>query len=814
MITINKSPYICSFSKNSIDFEVQTNMYFKSIFVYPSIQIEIIDFPALGDHFAVQWVNPETFENEEIRLVAVNGSTAANYNELWEIPDDNYPGTIQQFRDIVLEKLVATTLFNGFYTSAGIGTTKILITASQAIAQLVPAWETNQTSSNFVATIQADFVLPDPRDGYDMRALIYFESEYLSGEFELVSSLTCVIDNNSIAVIDVANVLNAEIENGWNEYPVPFTKEAIYLAPNLKRYYIKFVEAWTGESETFSTVSDIQFVHWGGVSTDDQMMGDPVSLITNGNNFLTWWPAGKRIAKDQDDWLGWMNLYKDATFEIVLTITCNGYTYEDVFQTVDLKKFETVIFNSGFDANNLDSLIVGYTPARWSWRIQPAGESPLSQEFTYYFDNACIRKIMMYFNSFGIPETFHTTGEWQEVMNVSTSIATRSSVFGLSNLFPQSFVFDSKHQNSMKAVTGFLTQREALRLQSIINSMIAYVLETNRWIPAVLDTGKTGVLKLNEFQTQIELEILKANENDRASFFPLQPDIDIITDLRVERLEVITNNLNITTHGNFLCYKEDVLVATFTWNAGLGYYTPSASVSSAGNYRFKGSLSTATETYEITKHLKYSLKNILGSFFSTGAMSIKLKVNNTDDPPVIIDWGDGLTTTDTIASTLTTFSHTYTATGKKIIRLSKQHFTDVIEFYTSFNVGKIDFGGFVNLQKITYLNGPSGNWYLSQLEKLQYVYFDTTEVSSLEIGFQKDLTYLKLKSTNISSDALDALILELWKFRKLYGAAVTFLLEGLGYSESAVFTSISAGTGDYAGEGLVANYGWTITITP
>ncbi len=816
MITINKNPYICSFSKNSIDFEVQTNMYFKSIFVYPSIEIEILDLPAIGDHFAIKWTNPETFENEEVRLITVNGSVAANYNELWEIPDTNlgsFLGITTLLRNIILPKLQATPLLNGYFDIVAVGDTKILLTARQAVSELVPIWETNQAAANIVADIQADFVLPDSREGYDMRALVYFENEYLSGEFEMVANLQCVIDNNSIAVLDLSETLNAEIENGWNEYPVPYTQPTLYKSTNLKRYYVKFVESWIGEVETFNTVSDVQFVHWGGVSTDDSMMGDAVSLITNGNNFLTWWPSGKRIGKSQDDWLGWMNLYKDTTFEIVVTITADGYVYEDVWNTVVLKKFETVVFNSGFDGNDLQAFVPGLTVQKWSWRIKPVGESPISEEFTYYFDTACLRKVLLYFNSFGVPETFHTSGEWQETMNVSTSIASRSAVFGLSALFPQTFVFDSKHTNSMKAVTGMLEKLEAQRLQSMINSMIAYVLDDNRWVPVVLNTGKTPVLKINEFVTQIELEVLKANENDRASFFDLQPDIDIITTLRIERIEVIHNNLDITTYSNFLCYKEDVLVATFTWNAGLGYYTPSTSVSAAGNYRFKGSLSTASENYAITKHLKYSLKTVFASFFGTGLIQIKLKIDNANDAPVIIDWGDGVTTTNTIGSTLTTIPHTFTATGKKVIRLSKLHFFDVIEFYTSYDLGKIDFGAFVNLQKITYVNGPSGNWYLSHLQKLQYVYFNNTEVSNLEIGFQKDLTYLKLKDTNIGSDALDALILELWKFRKLYGAAVTFLLEGLGYTESSVFTSISAGTGDYAGEGLVANYGWTINIS-
>lgn len=815
MITINKNPYICSFSKNSIDFEVQTNMYFKSIFVYPSIEIEIVDLPALGDHFAIKWTNPETLENEEVRLIAVNGSVPGNYNELWEIPDTNlgaFVGVTTLCRNVILPKLQATPLLNGYFDIVGVDDTKILLTAKQAVAQLVPIWETNQAAANLVATIQADFVLPDSREGYDMRALVYFEKEYLSGAFEMVANLQCVIDNDSIAVIDLSETLNAEIEQGWNEYPVPYIQATLYKAPNLKRYYVKFVESWIGESETFNTVSDVQFVHWGGVSTDDSMMGDAVSLITNGNNFLTWWPSGKRIGKSQDDWLGWMNLHKDATFEIVITITSNGAVYEDVFDTVTLKKFETVIFNSGFDANDLQALVPGLTVQKWSWRIQPAGESPMSNEFTYFFDTACLRKVIFYFNSFGVPETFHTSGEWVETMNVSTSVASRSSVFGLSALFPQSFVFDSKHTNSMKAVTGMLEKLEAQRLQSMINSMIAYVLDDNRWIPAVLNTGKTAVLKINEFVTQIELEILKANENDRASFFDLQPDIDIIQGFGIERLEVVDNTLELVTFNDFICYLNDVMVATCDYSALLKYYVPDAPLTLPGIYRFVGSVATSGKTYNITKHFQLSYKTVYASYFGTGAMSIDLR-SVAAGATVIIDWGDGTTTTETYGLVLTALSHTYTSSGKKVIRMMKPNFEDVLEIGSNYNIGKIDFGAFPNLLKAGFTNGPTGNWYFSQLEKMENIYLNITGVSNLEVGFQKDLLYISLFDTGITTDALDDLILELWKFRKLYANVPQIYLNTLGYTVSALFTSVADGTGDYAGEGLVANYSWTINIS-
>lgn len=807
MIKIIKSPYICSFSKNNVDFEVQTDMYFKSIHVYPSITLEIVALPSAGEHFAVKWMDPVMLENQEIRLVAKAGTVLKNY----EIADTTYAGTLTDYRDDLLEKLLDTPILNGLFSIEAVSTTKIKLTAVSAVSELIPEWETNQTGSKIEAVIEDDCVLPDTRTGYEMRALVYFEKEYLSGAFEMVADLNCVIDNDSKAFLDVSDVVDAEIENSWNQYPVPWTEEMIYKAPNLRRYYVKFIESWTGETEMPSIISDTLFAHWGGVSTDDQMMGDPISLITATNNFLTWWPDGKRIGETQEDWLGWMNLQDDATFEVVVIITSDGAEYEDVLQTIDLKRFETLILNTGWTANNLQSFIPGLTPQKWAFRVQQSGGSIISPNFTYYFDNACIRKVIMGFNSFGIPETFHTSGEWSENMNVSTEVASRSSAFGLSALFPQSFIFDSFHRNSMKAVTGFLKQEEAYKLQSVLNSMITYVLDDNRWVPCVIGASKTAVLTLNAFLVQIELEILKANENDRASFFPLQPDLRIVADLGIERIEVIDNGLDITTHGNILCYKDGALVSTFTWNAGLGYYTPGTAVVSDGEYRFVGTLSTATKSYPITKHFNYFYQEIVLSSYEVGLVTISLR-SVYGIAGVIIDWGDGTVGGNAYGTSLTAINHTYTKTGKKVIRLSKMNFDDVLEFSVNQNFGRINFGAFKNLEWISYTNGASGNYYFSQLEKVKRIYFNGTSLTALEVGFQKNLEYVTIYATGISTSALDELIKELWNFRKLYAGNPQLLISGLGYTESSYFTSIKDGTGDFAGEGLVTDYGWTIMV--
>jgi hypothetical protein len=55
-------------------------------------------------------------------------------------------------------------------------------------------------------------------------------------------------------------------------------------------------------------------------------------------------------------------------------------------------------------------------------------------------------------------------------------------------------------------------------------------------------------------------------------------------------------------------------------------------------------------------------------------------------------------------------------------------------------------------------------------------------------------------------------VYELWTFRKLYNGTPALYFVNLGYTQSSYFDSIMDGTGEFAGEGLVANYGFTVTI--
>lgn len=807
MITITKKPYICAFSKNNVDFHVNTNMLFTSTAVYPSLTIEVISAPVNGETFTFSWINPETGQHESITLVA----TETPNNLEFGIPSNTY-GFSYTYKVFLGEVLKRSKLFNAWFTVdySNIGSI-VTITAKEAIQELVIDF-TSSTSSFFAIFQDKDFISPVRRLGYEMRALVYFEKDYMSGEFEVVSNSECIVDDDQFSAIDVSEILDSEIENSWDHYPVPWKEGNSYIAKNLKRYYLKFVESWNNEQETISTTSDVFFVHWGGVSFDDQQMGDPVNLNAMDMNFLTWTPSGKKIDLNQDDWLGWMNLSYNGTYYVKVFIETANNSYVHTMNFTSLKKFESLVFNVGWNANNLNSIInAGEVIKHWSYQIF-RGPNEMSPKFRFFEDKSCIKKVMSFFNSYGMPETFLSTGAWTETMNVSSTLANRSKSFNLNSLLPQMFVFDSKHNNSFKANTNVLSCLEAVRLQSILNSTIVHVLEHNRWIPALISTSKFPLMTINEYLAQIEFEILKANENDRASFFPLMPEIEIIEGNGIEAISLITNGLEIDAFGNLSIFNEAYLTYTFSWNVTAQRYESTAPIVAPGIYRAEGIVYVSGIPYKINKHFRYDFKKISLITYIEGSVSLWFASSNST-AEMIIEWGDGTTETINCTNLLSEFTHNYTKIGRKELVLKKPNFNDIIAWYCPDNIGNVDLSLMPNIETIDFRTAFTGNVYLSPLKKLKVLRIYNSSCNSVNLGFQKDLSIIYFKNLAFTEENLNNFFHELWLYRKLYAdVPKTITIENVGDVPSSTVSDIINGANFYAGEGLQANYGWTIIL--
>ena len=919
MITITKQPYLCALSKNSIDFVVTTDLQYDTATVFPALELSFLGVPAIGSSYVLTFTNPESGKTETIDFVAVDGTNANNYKELWQIPGTGFSGSLADLRTIVFEKSRQRKALNAFYNielpiiEFGGSVKKFTLTAKQAISQLVLDYTTNQASTYISEVNSVAYHQPGVRDGYALNASLFLESNYNSGKFNFVTTIDLVLDENSVAHVDFGKYIDAEIEASWNEYPVPFEQELGYIAPNLRRYYVVFSENYSNNSIPFETKSETLLAHWGGVSSDDFYNSEPIAAQNTSGKWLTWWPSGKRILKEQSDWLGWMNGAEiDYVFIEAVAITNYGELSNPIIEFQKLNAFETYIVNAGFDVNlkavvdailvDVPDLTVAYWEIRkqsasndaifkwkpisgadvtqlvpnpviynqhlkwgnfvnsnvtilyndrWElfytsggtdylcgysnsteripigdfiiiendyilefefYRLIPLSESLISQR--YYPEKACLTKQIVYFNSFGVPESFILSAEFQQNITTSQELATRTESYVLNNLLPQNYIFDAKNVISYQAETMMLSNLEAERLMPLVNSTITFLLEKGNFIPVIINAGTTAIYKVNSFLQKIKLDLVRANESDRVSYFEVLPDFEPAYSSGILWLDLKRNGLNITDFGSIKAYYEGTEIKEFTYQSTQKYYIASDALIQEGIITFVLTCEVNGVETIVRKQYNYKWEQMDWVFYATpDNLLFRMDLRGAfADQPFRIDWGDGTSEDLEITNSITNYNHSYSEEGKYFIRVFKPSFSDLRYVKLFDKINYFDFAAFTGITDLTLEFGSAGKYYFNGIKDLENIEIKRTTIEFLNLGFQRNLEVLTLDECVIDSDTLDALLLELWTFRKGYLNAIAVTFTDLGYSPSAFATSIVDGTGVYAGDGLT-DYSITVTFS-
>lgn len=912
MITITKQPYLCALSKNSIDFVVTTDLQYDTATFFPALELSFLAIPAIGSSYVLTFTNPESGKTETIDFVAVDGTSANNYKELWQIPGTGFSGSLADLRTIVFEKSRQRKALNAFYNielpiiEFGGSVKKFTLTAKQAISQLVFDYTTNQASTYISEVNSVAYHQPGVRDGYALNASLFLETNYNSGKFNFVTTIDLVLDENSTAHVDFGKYIDAEIEASWNEYPVPFEQELGYIAPNLRRYYVVFSENYSNNSIPFETKSETLLAHWGGVSSDDFYNSEPIAAQNTSGNWLTWWPSGKRILKEQSDWLAWMNGAREKIITIEMEYNQNGEVFKfPKHENITLQPFETFVFNSGLypnlgeiegvsywkfnvlQDNNAETSIkinfnylgesyefivpkygfinghpwyknnlwnVQYTSSnRWqvyttfitpipltifeivqddlfpifdSW-VNVQGlvftefttssviENVVENNITYYPEKACLTKQIVYFNSFGVPESFILSAEFQQNITTSQELATRTESYALNNLLPQNYIFDAKNVISYQAETMMLSNLEAERLMPLVNSTITFLLEKGNFIPVLINAGTTAIYKVNSFLQKIKVDLVRANESDRVSYLEILPDFEPYYSGGILWLDLKRNGLNITNFGVITAYLNGIEIKYFYYNSTQKYYLAfGGALTQEGLITFELNCGVNDQQKIVRKQYNYKWEQMDWVFYATpDNLLFRMDLRGAfADQPFRIDWGDGTSEDLEITNSITNYNHSYSEEGKYFIRVFKPSFSDLRYVKLFDKINYFDFAPFTGMQDLILEFGSAGKYYFNGIKDLENIEIKRTTIEFLNLGFQRNLEVLTLDECVIESDVIDALLLELWTFRKGYLNAIAVTFTDLAYSPSAFATSIVNGTGVYAGDGL-NEYSITVTFS-
>jgi len=828
MITILKQPFDCSFSKNPIVFEVETNMYYKQKQFTPEFQLVFYNTPNDSEYFNFSFINPLTKQVHQINI-----NTSATPLGKFEIPSNSYMGGLFLGPDIYMAKVKyifeSSEIWNAFFdfeiidfTLSGLPgapiTKALKIKAKTASQDLLINFTTNNASA-FWWEKKADAIDSETRSRYKLMASIFIEHEYNSNQFELITHQEVFLNQNSKGFIDISSLLNDAIETSWETYPLPFLEALFYKAKNLKRYYVTFFESWYGDNNNATIESSVLNIHWGGVSTNDLMMGNPLTFDYSSKiSFLSWYPSGKLLTEKQNDWISWMNRLPSGNFYLKIKLTHNGT--EDFFasELIHLDQWQTVVLNTGFDSLQLSQFTTWDNCEKWSIEIINENLEPVSTEVSFYPDRGCIKKTILYFNSFGMPETFNTTN-WAKSINISSTIASRSQSFNTSLWMPQNFVFDSKHTIAYKCNTAVLSNEQADKLQPLLNSTISYLEENKKFVPCIIQNNKGELGVFNEFQQILDLEIVMANENDRASFYNNQITIELEKDTDDRKFIVNLNQIKAVTFDDLEVYKDGDLITTYAYNLSeKKYIHPDFYPLQEGIYHAYANISTEDHIYRVYTKFEIKFPELIFDYYEQGEFILNLALKQSQYPNYHfkILWGDGqqgfMTLPLDSLGTAGSINHTFTYEGKKEIRIKRQTFSDVFLLDMGPKINPIDLGVFKNLEKIYYNNTIATKLYFSQINTLKVINISSA-ILGAEIGYQPNLTSVSIQAdVSFTSDALDEIIKELWFYRKLYNSIPGVYLVNLPFSVSSLFNDIKNGTGEYIGEGLNSDYGWNFVI--
>ena len=842
MSKILKTPDICSLSKNSMLFEVQAEQFFQTVEVFPKVRISFTSEPSVGRYFTFSFLNPETLENETIyfktylyvenegEIIGNSGATLAGATDNW------------------IKGLSTIKLLNSFYTINRVDDGIIDIIAKQANDDLIPKNIDENITGNFGFAYEVDnfSIQATEREGYELKALVFYndpKTNALSGinqsnSWELIATEYLAPNSNGIAYFDVCEIIDSKIESDMDETPIPpyqndknLNDSLYYYAPNLKQYFVVFVETWLNNIDELKASSDKLFVHHGGISVDDEISNNPINQLLQRSAFLTWNFGAKTIDVNQIDWCWWMNNSISKQIRVTLKIQTDVQQHEFIVIEKEISAFQTIGLKAMINEyiNNLSTIdlisiptdenIVWYEFSISEFYDGSFGDSVAN--FTYYLVKECNKHYIIYINPFGVPESFATKSDWEERTEISKEIASRGLNYNNSHLRRKAFSFNATHQNAYNVSSELMKREFTKRLQSILNSTECFVFENGKYIPVLIENASIPVWNNSILLSSLEFELLKSNLNEKPSFFEHTPKIEVKSDGYGWRFDLNLNGFDFDTAEDLIVKDwngDQIKTIVFdnnsfswlnecdpsNWNTeslpeGIILFETSITDKKGNSISLKG-------IYEI-KYQKSSIywdggilaaNTLTFGSYSVVYSNVILLYNIQQTQPIFTAF-DINPTVNIVA--------TYTTPGRKNFTIKSTSFQD-IEFFESIgnDIKRIMLTDFYNLVNLNIQNTLiEGTLFLNKNQKLQNINIVDSTLSKIEFGFMPNLDILALDTLpNLTELELEACIKQLWIYRKAYLNHVDIYLLNLVTPTDETLDIIN-GTGEYSGDGLVQN---------
>jgi hypothetical protein len=415
----------------------------------------------------------------------------------------------------------------------------------------------------------------------------------------------------------------------------------------------------------------------------------------------------------------------------------------------------------------------------------------------------------VYLNTYGLPECFRTIGFWKEELQVKKEVASRTLAHDYTRINGQSFVFQQISRNTFTARTGHLKKAEADALQAMMTTAPVFQYKKGYYSPVLIDGGSVTPIDESEILQMLEFKVTQSME---LKTFSKEPDIPkLVFSRNCGRIDITVDYAQeIDSVSNMEVFRNGASLSTLTPVNNAWFLS---AVEIPGNYYFRATVTINGEAFEIRGMYAFKRKRVqfVSPDHGTGGNSNQFEVVTTATSRIYVNWEtDGTYDMYNTPANVTTLIFK-TTNRRRERNILVEH--PCFDTYTMFGCSGLTYKGFQldqmhNLDRLVIVNTAlSGFFTLVPWRKMRDALLFGNDIENFEVGLCRELEQLDLANNQMSAEALETLIDELYKFRKLFLNAVYVTLSGNpgSGSISADATAKILGTGIYAGDGLLQN---------
>lgn len=470
MVTVLATPGAITFARNTARVRLRSTdaqgVPFGAKGSRATITAEIASTQGLsaGQTLTLSWTSYPGAVSENVAFVASNTPTASNHlPTLAGAVDITY---LQSIADKIAAHFRIAPFFKVYLTNvAALWTITIEVRDDQ-----INDWNPTVTTTASGYTLASLNPVADNTPlNYKVQVEVFWEDNYLDGDFRRVATLEPARDSDGVMEMDFSNIFWGEWLQSMAALPFPTDNTQAHVADNLRRFYFRWTEI-SGAPQTFGTWSHIDptLVMWGGVGHRLWANGNYLTAIDNTNNLLHWYPSGKKVSENQPEWLAWFN-----NSELPVTANVRVTRYNQANQplapvsssnVLTVPPLSTALFPVDIAELGINSAV------HLKYEVEVVVDNvAVSPKRMYEVDDLYYEglRFIQYLNGFGCPETLRCAGDFSTAVEFDRSESSRELAGGYSELTREKIQWEYAIEQRNTYRSGWLRASEVAALQEL-----------------------------------------------------------------------------------------------------------------------------------------------------------------------------------------------------------------------------------------------------------------------------------------------------------------------------------------------------------